>query len=394
MTISKAGLGGIPSVCFVAHCAYRALAQVSTGHIGGVEHQQALMAKCLAGRGYRVTVLTWDEGQAGDLVAGGVRVIKMCRKSAGVKGLRFFHPKWTSLVKAMREADADVYYQNCAECVTGQVALWCRMNGRTFVYSVANDPDVDPALPEMRTLRERVLYRYGLRKADHIIVQTEVQQAMLHDGFHLESEVIPMPCAGPSDAEYRPPVLPPPSGARILWIGRVCEQKRPEWLIDLAAACPEFHFDLVGPVADTEHARQAVRRASEAPNVTVHGPVPFEKVAQCYREAACLVSTSAYEGFPNTFIEAWSHGLPVISTFDPDHLIARRELGVAAADVPGLAAGLRPVLGSSDTFRRMSANARRYYCETHTVDAVMPRFERVFLDVARSVGRSRCQVPR
>ncbi len=94
-----------------------------------------------------------------------------------------------------------------------------------------------------------------------------------------------------------------------------------------------------------------------------------------------MCCTSDFEGFPNTFLEAWSHGLPVVSTFDPDDLIAKRDMGTVADDVPGLVSGIRGLLTSQQRWSEASKNARRYYLENHAVDKVMPRFERVFLDV-------------
>jgi len=108
----------------MAHFAYGELASIDTGHIGGIEWQQSLMARWLAKRGYQVSMITWDEGQPDGLGIDGVRVFKMCRKGAGIKRLRFFWPKWTSLIAAMKRADADIYYQNCGEYITGQVVLW------------------------------------------------------------------------------------------------------------------------------------------------------------------------------------------------------------------------------------------------------------------------------
>ena len=70
------------------------------------------MAKWLAGRGCKVSMLTWDEGQADGEIIDGVKVFKLCRKDDGIKGLRFFWPRWTSLNVAMKRADADIYYQN------------------------------------------------------------------------------------------------------------------------------------------------------------------------------------------------------------------------------------------------------------------------------------------
>jgi len=370
------------SICFVAHLAYGAMAGGRSGHIGGVEWQTSLMAKWYAARGHRVSMVTWDEGQADGVEIDGVRVLKMCRQEAGVPGLRFFWPKWTSLNAAMKRADADIYYQNCGEYVTGQVALWCRQHGRGFVYSVASDPDCDRRLPEMHTVRERVLYRYGLAHADRVVVQTRRQQEMLWTQFSRDSVVIPMPCSGPSEEEYAISQRQPRDTRRVLWVGRICEVKRPDRLLDLAEACPDLEFDLVGPAAETEYGRGICDRARQVSNVTWHGPVSREGVSAFYQKAKVMCCTSSFEGFPNTFLEAWSWGVPVVSTFDPDHLITERGLGRVGGGVSELAAGIREMLDAPARWRAASQAARQYYLERHTPEKTMGQFERVFCVVA------------
>ncbi len=370
-----------PRICFVAHNALGELSGAQGGHVGGVERQTALMAKWLAAGGCKVSMATWDESRHCVVDTGEVEHIPLCRRNDGVWGLRFFHPRWTSLHRALRVADADVYYHNCGEYVTGQVALWCKRRRRKFVYSVANDTDCDHRLPEMRSVRERLLYRYGLRQADAVVTQTRTQHKMLVDGFGRESVVIPMPCPGPLESEYVPPRLPVDRRPRVLWIGRLCRQKRPDRLLDVAAKCPEFDFDMVGPVYPSEYAQAAAARAEEASNVTLHGPVSRKEVPRFYKQATCLVSTSDFEGFPNTFLEGWSYGLPVISTFDPDRLLATEELGVVADQTDGVVAALKSVLSDPERFGKLSGNARRYYMHKHTLAAVMPRFRQVFADV-------------
>lgn len=380
------------SICFVAHFAYGALSggNAGKGFIGGVERQTGLMAKWFAAHGYPVSMLTCDEGQEDGLEIDRVRVFKMCRREAGIKGLRFLWPKWTSLVSAMRRADADIYYQNCGEYITGQVALWCGRHGRKFVYSVASDPDCDPALPRMCTIRERVLYRYGLRKADRVIVQTRRQQKMLRNGFGCDSVVIPMPCPGPADADYSLRVLPSGNSQRVLWIGRICEQKRPDRLLDLAEACPDLSLDLVGPGDGTEYCRGVLQRAERIPNVSVCGPASRDRVPEFYQRAALMCCTSDFEGFPNTFLEAWSHGLPIVSSFDPDDLIAEKGMGIVAHDAQGLASAIRALIGNPRRWRRASDAARRYYLANHTIDAVMPRFEKLFSELISMKHRAVC----
>ena len=372
-----------PSLCIVSHNAYGAISGSGSGHIGGVEWQTTLTAKWFAHRGYRVTLLTWNEGAAAGETFDGVRVIKICRQKAGLKGLRFFHPKWTGLIRAMRAANADLYYHNTAECVTGQVALWCRRNGKKFVFSSANDTDCSLHLPELRFPWERWLYRYGLRNADRLIVQTQTQRKMLRDGFGLESVVIPMPSAGaaPNAAVSRSAEIP----RRALWVARVTRQKRPDRLLDLAKVCPDVTFDFVGPFSGAngiqdDYASAVKERAGGMANVVVHGPVPRDRLAEFYRGSSCFCSTSDYEGFPNTFLEAWSCGLPIVSTFDPDGVIVKHNLGIVARDIPEMRSALYSLLGSPERFQECSRNARRYFVENHQAEAVLPRFETLFLE--------------
>lgn len=366
-------------ICIVAHYAYGAMSGGADGHVGGVERQTTMLASWLASRGHGISLLTWDEGQPDGQVLDGVRVIKMCRRGAGIPGLRFFYPRWSSLVSALQRADADVYYQNCAEYVTGQVALWCRLRKRRFVYSVASDPDCDPELPAMKTFRERILYRYGLHHADRVIVQTHNQQRMLQDGFGVSSNILPMPCPGPEGKDYVPPPAPSAGSTRVLWVGRIVPLKRPEWLIALADLLPQVTFDLVGGAdSDRYFADDIFSQARRRGNIVVHGAVSRDRIANLYRRASMMCCTSVYEGFPNTFLEAWSHGVPVLSTIDPDGVIASRRIGGLAGSVEEFRNGILGLVNDADLWRECSANAREYWLRNHSLDIAMSRFRDVF----------------
>lgn len=372
----------LPSICFVAQYAYGAMMGGSGGHMGGIERQQSLMARWLAAHGFQVSMLTWDEGQADELVADGVRLIKLCQRNEGIPGLRFFHPRWTSLYRALRIADADIYYHNSAEYVTGQVAAWCRRHRRKFVYSVASDPACDTRLPTLPKVYERAFYRYGIHRADRVIVQTRLQQQMLRAGFGLDSVIVNMPCPGPSASEYEEPRPPAPGQGCVLWVGRMSPVKRIELLLDVAAAIPEIRFVLAGGAEfETPYSRGILARARTMSNVTLMGRVARDLMPKVYREASCLISTSSHEGLPNTFLEAWSYGLPVVSTVDPDRLISEKALGVVAADRDGLIDGIRYLIEDPTRWIQASRNARRYYTANHTIDESMRRFQATFLDL-------------
>jgi glycosyltransferase involved in cell wall biosynthesis len=381
------------NICIVAHFAYPSLIGDVTGHIGGVELQTTLLARWLAGRGHRVSLVTWDEGQPTDCVVDGVRVLKLCRQSDGIPGLRFFYPRWTSLHAALHAAQADVYYQNCGEYVTGQVALWCRRNGRAFVYSVAAITDCDPQLPLMPTFRERFLYKLGLRLANDVIAQTRTQSAMLRQSFARESHVIPMPSAGPARGELDDRDYPAAEQRRVLWVGRICEEKRPDRLLNIARACNDLQFDLVGPESASAYSNEVLQTARQLPNVVVHGRANREQMVRFYQRAACLCCTSDTEGFPNVFLEAWSYGLPIVSTLDPDDTIRREHLGYVATNEAAVTAALRKLLASPDEWRLRSRRARAYYLENHHVDVIMPQFEHALVHAVAATKKVSVAAP-
>ncbi len=106
-------------------------------------------------------------------------------------------------------------------------------------------------------------------------------------------------------------------------------------------------------------------------------------VSEFYRKSRILCCTSDFEGFPNTFLEAWSYGVPTVSTFDPDNLIAAMGLGKVCRNISDLAAGIRELLDVPERWDMASRAARQYYVENHAVDRVMELFEGVFLDAAQ-----------
>jgi glycosyltransferase involved in cell wall biosynthesis len=253
--------------------------------------------------------------------------------------------------------------------------MWCQRHDRRFVFSVASDPECDVALPLMQQ-RERLLYRYGLRRADAIITQTRRQQRMLHEGFGLEATVLPMPCPGipdsrPSHARDEP--------ARVVWVGRFSPEKRLGMLVEIASALPQIRFDVIGPPRrDVEQSPELAPLAS-LPNVALRGRVARDQMSEAYRGATALLCTSTYEGFPNTFLEAWGHGVPVVSTVDPDDLLGEHGLGLTAPDATGLAAHLRRFAESASVWRGYADRGRDYCVANHAVDRALPRFEALVL---------------
>jgi glycosyltransferase involved in cell wall biosynthesis len=369
-------------VCLVGLQCYDLLARAPhPRHIGGAERQQVFLARGLAANGHKVAFVTFDHGQDDGVWHDGIQVFKAYVRHRGLPGVRFVHPRWTGLAGAMRRAGADIYHQMGGDLQTGQMAAWCRLRGRRFVFSLASDGDCDPAFPLLRTARQRFFYRFGLRYADAAIAQTESQRKQLCAAFGAESTVI-RSCT--PDVVFDPAVIQArarDSRPRVLWVGRLAPLKRLEILLDLAAARPAWEFHVVGSGDPSQEYVQGLEsRAKMLSNVSLHRDATDEQLHEAYLRAHVLVCTSSMEGLPTTFLEAWARALPVVSTVDPDGVIAAHRLG-AATTPESLAEAIAGVL--AQVRDGLPERVRAHYVATHTVGPFVAAHERLFRDVLK-----------
>ena len=345
-------------VCLVS---LRALAALSEEHkherIGGAEVQHAQLAAALVRLGHDVRLIVADFGQRDGAVYEGVTTLKAFKESAGLPGLRYIHPQWTKLWSAIARADADVYYYSCAGMILGMLAMYCGRNNRRLVFRVASDYDTDLDKVEIRYWRDRWLYQYGLNRTDAVLVQTITQQQDLSKNFGLPSTVVGMLVARPLQSEASIA-----KDVDVLWVANLRKIKRPDRLLELARAMPGVRFHMAGAQmpGEEELYRLIEAEARELPNLTFHGGVPYMDVGKLFARARVFANTSELEGFPNTFLQAWVRGIPVVTTFDPDGLVKSAGLGSSHTSVPEMIQGLREMLESDAAYRSAGAAALQF----------------------------------
>lgn len=242
------------------------------------------------------------------------------------------------LYGTLRRLNPDVIYQRIGCGYTGIAAHYARGRRCGLVWHAANDTDVQLGMKvvEKNMLRqklERTILSYGIRHADRIVTQTERQAQLLLENFGRRPDAV--------IANFHPYPTEPIDKAgppRVLWIANLKRSKRPEAFLRLAAALRdigEARFVVIGAGAVREGESRwhtsLMERMAEAPNVEYRGQLSQDQVNAELARAHVFVNTSFYEGFANTFIQAWMRHTPVVSLdVNPDGVFDNEALGFHA----------------------------------------------------------------
>lgn len=370
-------------ICFVGLQNLAVLApQFDGSGAAGEPVQHTLLARALARRGYEVSMVTADGGQPDGATWDGVTIFKAYAPQAGLPLLRFVHPRWTGLWAALSRADADVYYSSCAGGLAGQVAMFCARRGKRYVFRVASDSDClpDALIIKRWYWRDKRLYQYALKQADAVLAQSVRQQELLLNNFGRRSTLAPLMgnTSGTNlDFDRR--------DIDALWVSNIRQLKRPDILFDLAAQLPPVSFHLVGGVVPGERPLfdEVQARVRTARNVTFHGPLAYDNANALYARARVFVNTSDMEGFPNTYLQAWASGTPVVAFFDPDGLIAEHGLGIAVRSREEMIAAIRTLLHDATAWNAARARCLAFSQRRFGEDAVLQQYLQV-LDSPRT----------
>ncbi|MEW6221379.1 MAG: glycosyltransferase family 4 protein [Thermodesulfobacteriota bacterium] len=372
------------SICFVGLDSYPVLNPAcGSAYVGGESVQQTLLAREFARQGFSVSMVVTDCGQPAGEIIDGIRVLPCYRPQAGMPGLRFLYPRASGLLAAMARADADIYYQSCAGLPTGLAAWHCRRRGRFFVFRVAHDTDCLPGRQLIRFWRDRRLYEYGLRRSHLVAAQSLTQASWLRQHYGLDSPVVDM-------VVEIPPEVPRERDIDVLWVNNLRPFKRPELAVELARRLAPARVTMIGgPCLGAEALYQEIAQtAAQVANLDFRGFIPYHQVNAFYGRAKVLVNTSDSEGFPNSFLQAWARGTPVVSFFDPDGLLGRLGLGRRPPDLDGMVAAVSGLLAGGEARAAMGERGRAFVEQHHAPAAVVRRYCRLLAERgARLPGR-------
>jgi len=336
-------------------------------NIGGIGTQQILLGKIISDHGIKVAYITIGaKNNKLRVIDNRLEVILACKSVKGIPVIRSLYPLAFKILRAMKKTNGDVYIQMGAGFLTGIVALGCKILKKPFIFIAASDSNFDKKTIKRHfkiILRDRLSYLYGLKSAKEIVVQNNYQMKKLKENFKLNGRII-RNWVEIKNKRYK---LDSKSND-ILWVGSISPVKRPNVALDLAKQLPDFKFIFIGgsKQSDLNFFHEIKNLSEELNNVEVKGSVM--DVSSYYIASKLLINTSHLEGFPITFLEAWSYGLPVVTlNIDPDNCITKYKLGYVAKNIPKMKEKIAYLIKNNIMYQTISKNALNYVCDNHDV---------------------------
>jgi glycosyltransferase involved in cell wall biosynthesis len=278
--------------------------------------------------------------------------------------------KWLNtrlLHKLMGMIKADVWY--CRATISYVFPAWlnARKIGGKLIWACSHDAYVtkkmkkeitkESFLRKIASLLDRYLFLMALRKIDLIILQSDHQKKLLKKNWGLEGQVI-----------YNSFPIIPFRGAKrepiIMWIARLQPWKHPEKYIELVRKLHKKHYQFLAVGREMGHPRlteEFQKTQKEIPAFEYLGEIGRNRIFGYLEKARVLVNTSDYEGFSNTFIEAWLHGVPLVSLkVDPDNLIRENGLGSVSGNMEQLARDVESLMENHRLWEQKSQKCRNF----------------------------------
>lgn len=370
-----------PHVCFVCPYIEPYLKPGSGRHVGGAERQQHLLAEHLRDAGWTVSFLTLrGDGDRYERIDG----FDCWKTIPPTNDIRHGPAVLHAVYRSLRRIDADVFYVRGNPPLCILTSYCCRLLGERLVYVVANDSNVELArLSDHHRMFEhalpRLCYLDAIRRTDAVVAQTAHQHDILEDVFDIDATVIPNGYTVPDAAA----LTAADERRYVLWVGHLDpEQKQPERVFEIANRLPEVRFRMVGWTEDDAYRERFRDRLQTHPNVEFEGFVPPDEIDSHYSDAVALLNTSAYEGFPNTFLEAWRFGVPVVSLHRMlDGVLEREKIGTHAGTITELTRAVEALWNDAERAARMGRRGRQYLQSNYALEVIAAEYVDLFADV-------------
>lgn len=352
---------------------------------GGASVRIHHLASGLGARGNEVGILSWRGCKK--LIKNKLKyeLIETYPPKGGIRYVRQIYYNFYLTYKASKNFKPDFIFTKGNAINSGIMAIIAGLLKVRLGYIVTNNKDTDERAYMEGSKISNYFFKYSLIKADIAICQNKYQYDNLRAQFPTKNLVI---IQNPYSVENILQKCPDRSERNyIAWVGIFSKQKNLPGLLQIVKKLPNYQFKIAGSVPtgimtkdrkklDSE-SEEAIQELKLCPNVEFVGFIKRKDILEFLSYAVLLLNTSHYEGFSNTFLEAFAAGTPVVTRkdIDPDEIIFSNNIGQVGEDYEKIPELIDNLFKEED-YSAISNRCRDYLEDHHDLIKISERLER------------------
>ncbi len=365
---------------------------------GGAEVQARFLAIELSKRGYKVDYICQTEDN---------KKINTSEKIDGInvhwleKATKFAWINQNKYLLSLTKINPDIIIQRNSSNLSYPIGKYCVQNMKKnpiFIWICTDNlgpfrdfhvkelknrisnKNINPIKKIIFYINALVMDNYrlnGLKKIDIAFTQNNFQKKTLSKELDLES--CNMISGHPltknfykSEVKFNNKIL--------IWCANLGSHKRPEIFIELAKKMIDspYKFYLIGGHSDNKYLEKLLN--NKPTNLTYFGKLNFTDTTQYFKKSSLFISTTKKggEGFPNTYIQSWRQGTPVISFgADPNNIIKINKLGHVLNNIDDAVRLIKNYLTDYNYYTDYYNRTINYNLKNHTTTVMADNFLKI-----------------
>ena len=279
------------------------------------------------------------------------------------------------IYRLIKKLSPEIIYVKGMSYMAALGAHYAKSQNTRMVLHISSQRNVDNPKSEpgfknfILNFLDRNIAKYVIRNVDQIICQANYQNILLQSNYgRCCNLVLPNFHPVPDNSLKKEPPL------KIVWIANFKQLKQPEKFVALAENFKNQHstkFIMIGRPASGVWQKKLFQDMNRLSNLEYMGELPIDKVNEVLSESHILVNTSQYEGFPNTYIQAWMRKVPVVTlNCDPDDLIKKKGIGYHSRTFPNMVQDVNKLIENKQMRERMGEKSQEFAFSTFSVSNI------------------------
>lgn len=281
-----------------------------------------------------------------------------------------------AIYKVLDSVKPDAIYTRLGSSWIDIASQYAKKHNKFHIHALASDIDVkrrvlSSIFPFYNPI-ENYLINRGLKHTQIAIAQNEFQKKAFAKRF--KGQCILINQMTPSVSESS--IIKTNEVVKILWIGNFKTLKRPELFVDLAKKMESYShqikMEMYGRAPANYNA--LLDEINRIPWLEYKGDVPTDVILAQLSNSHLLVNTSLYEGFSNTFVQAWMRKVPVISMgSNPNCVFDNYNVGFYVPNENKLVSVISNLIEHQELLGKMAVDSYKYAIEHHSLENNMPK---------------------